>query len=155
MHFLFTHSGCYSSSAAFSWPNWEQYLLELIFWFFRRTSQQRTPCQSHHIHSITFFDGWWWVNFAWPMSSSIPHYCAVLFPLPITFCFKNRMFSLHLSRVTCGNVIKKDFFFFLLNLCDKGFPCFTAGKESAFYVGDLGLIPGLRRPMGDRKGCPL
>ena len=36
----------------------------------------------------------------------------------------------------------------------KGFPCGSAGKESACNVGDLGLIPGLGRP-GERKGYPL
>ena len=46
---LLTTSGHFSSGAAFSWPNSEQYLLELIVWFSRRT-----PFQSHHIH-ITFF----------------------------------------------------------------------------------------------------
>ena len=36
-----------------------------------------------------------------------------------------------------------------------GFPCGSAGKESACSVGDLGLIPGLRRSPGERKGYPL
>ena len=36
-----------------------------------------------------------------------------------------------------------------------GFPCGSAGKESAFNVGDLGLIPGLGRSTGEGKGCPL
>ena len=36
-----------------------------------------------------------------------------------------------------------------------GFPCGSAGKESACSVGDLGLIPGLRRSPGERKGDPL
>ena len=29
------------------------------------------------------------------------------------------------------------------------------GKESARNVGDLGVIPGLRRSPGEGKGCPL
>ena len=36
-----------------------------------------------------------------------------------------------------------------------GFPGGSAGKESAFNVGDLGLIPGMGRPPGEVKGCPL
>ena len=36
--FLLTNSGHFSSSAAFSWSKWEQYLLELIAWFSRRRS---------------------------------------------------------------------------------------------------------------------
>ena len=36
-----------------------------------------------------------------------------------------------------------------------GFPCDSAGKESACNVGDLGLIPGLGRSPGQGKGYPL
>ena len=33
-----------------------------------------------------------------------------------------------------------------------GFPCGSAGKESAYNVGDLGLIPGFGRSPGEGKG---
>ena len=36
-----------------------------------------------------------------------------------------------------------------------GFPCGSAGKESACNVKDLGLIPGLGRSPGEGKGYPL
>ena len=36
-----------------------------------------------------------------------------------------------------------------------GFPCSSAGKESACNVRDLGLIPGLGRSPGEGKGYPL
>jgi len=36
-----------------------------------------------------------------------------------------------------------------------GFPCGSAGKESARKVGDLGSIPALGRTPGEGKGCPL
>ena len=36
-----------------------------------------------------------------------------------------------------------------------GFPCGSAGKESACNVGYLGLIPGLERSPGEGKGYPL
>ena len=36
-----------------------------------------------------------------------------------------------------------------------GFPCGSAGKESACTVGDLGSIPGLGRSPGEGKGYPL
>ena len=36
-----------------------------------------------------------------------------------------------------------------------GFSCGSAGKESACNVGDQGLIPGLRRSLGEGKGYPL
>ena len=37
----------------------------------------------------------------------------------------------------------------------KGFPCGSAGEESACNVGDLGLIPGLGRSPEEGKGYPL
>ena len=37
----------------------------------------------------------------------------------------------------------------------QGFPCGSAGKESACNAGDLGLIPGLGRSPGEGKGYPL
>ena len=36
-----------------------------------------------------------------------------------------------------------------------GFPCGSAGKESAYNAGDLGSIPGLGRSPGEGKGHPL
>ena len=36
-----------------------------------------------------------------------------------------------------------------------GFPCGSAGKESACNAGDLGLIPGLVRSPGEGKAYPL
>ena len=43
----------------------------------------------------------------------------------------------------------------LFNMLFRLFPCGLAGKESAFNVGDLGLIPGLGRSPGEGKGYPL
>ena len=37
----------------------------------------------------------------------------------------------------------------------EGFPDSSVGKESACNSGDLGLIPGLGRSPGERKGYPL
>ena len=36
-----------------------------------------------------------------------------------------------------------------------GFPCGSAGKESAHSAGDLGSIPGLGRSLGEGKGYLL
>ena len=36
-----------------------------------------------------------------------------------------------------------------------GFPCGSAGKESACNAGDPGSIPGLGRSPGEGKGHPL
>ena len=45
--------------------------------------------------------------------------------------------------------------FWAVATINKGFPDGSAGKESAGNVGDLGSIPGLGRPPGDRNGYPL
>ena len=37
----------------------------------------------------------------------------------------------------------------------KGFPCGSAGRESACNEGDLGSISGLGRSPGEGKGYPL
>ena len=42
-----------------------------------------------------------------------------------------------------------------LNNQSKGFPCDSAGKESARNAGDLGSIPGLGRFPGEGIGYPL
>ena len=39
--------------------------------------------------------------------------------------------------------------------CMMGFPCGSAGKESACPVGALGSIPGLERSPGEGNGYPL
>ena len=39
-------------------------------------------------------------------------------------------------------------------LSTLGFPCGSAGKESACNAGDLGLIPGLGRFPGNGNGYP-
>ena len=49
-------------------------------------------------------------------------------------------------------VQKHQFFGAQLSL---GFPCGSAGKESACNVGDLGSIPGLGRPLSEGEGYPL
>ena len=36
-----------------------------------------------------------------------------------------------------------------------GFPCGSAGKESACNARELGSMPGLGRSLGERKGYPL
>ena len=54
--------------------------------------------------------------------------------------------------LSLGNPLEKDR---LLTTVFLGFPCDSAGKESACNVGDLGLIPGLGRPPGEGNGYPL
>ena len=43
----------------------------------------------------------------------------------------------------------------ILLLLLVSFPCGSAGKESVWNAGDLGLIPGLGRSPGEGKGYPL
>ena len=52
-----------------------------------------------------------------------------------------------------GNYSSHCVFPFLLG--PLGFPCGSAGKESACNGGDLGSIPGLGRSPGEGKGYPL
>ena len=40
-------------------------------------------------------------------------------------------------------------------LWTEGFPCGSAGKESACNAGYLALIPGLGKSPGERKGYPV
>ena len=46
-------------------------------------------------------------------------------------------------------------FMFWIFIRRFGFPCGSAGKESACNAGDLGLIPGLGRFPGEGKGYPF
>ena len=83
MRFLLTNSGCFSSSAAFSWSNWEQYLLELIVWF-SGGAHDRELLSDPTIHttspSLNVNQPLVWlvvVHFTCPMISSVPHYSTV------------------------------------------------------------------------------
>ena len=54
-------------------------------------------------------------------------------------------------------LLKFDSVKYFLNWCIAlyGVPCGSAGKESAFNEGDLGLIAGLGRSPEEGKGYPL
>ena len=45
-------------------------------------------------------------------------------------------------------------FFLICSMHIKGFPCGSAGKETACNAGDLGSISGLGRSPGEGKGYP-
>ena len=45
--------------------------------------------------------------------------------------------------------------FLKIDMQIMGFPCGSAGKESAYNVGNMGSIPGLGRSPGEGKGYPL
>ena len=94
------------SSAAFSWSKWKQYLIgiySLVFWkkFIIENSLPIPPYTQHHLlwMKTSLWCGWWWFISLAPRSHAF--YIIEKYPLfssPITICFKNRMFSLHLSR---------------------------------------------------------
>ena len=42
-----------------------------------------------------------------------------------------------------------------LRVLRRGLPWWLSGKESACNAGDLGLIPGLGRSLGEGNGYPL
>ena len=46
-------------------------------------------------------------------------------------------------------------YYFIATRMAKGFPCGSAGQESACSAGDLSSIPGLGRSPGEGKGYPL
>ena len=100
MSFLLINSWCFSSRAAFRWPNWEEYLLELIVWSSRRSSQQRTPFHSLHIHNTTFFGVVGGSSFH--LSQNL--FCSLVYSIfssLVTICLKNKMFSCYVSVENC------------------------------------------------------
>ena len=60
----------------------------------------------------------------------------------------------HISRATSAFFNCMVYFFHPVTF-NLGFPSGSAGKESAYNAGDLGLIPGLGRSPGEGKGYPL
>ena len=81
-----------------------------------------------------------WVN-KFMLASLIHNYEVYFLHIIFSVCFYNVLFrywsKLHIVYV---------FFSYLL-----GFPCSSAGKESACSVGDLDSIPGLGRSSGEGK----
>ena len=69
--------------------------------------------------------------------------------------------SLHLPLLTLLSILMnilsqdKDWEKFPFSWYNMGFPCGSAGKESACNPGDLGFIPGLGRSPGEGKGYPF
>ena len=80
IHFLLTNSGCFLSSAAFSWSNWEQYLLKLLFGFPKEAHNRglfTSPTMYIIPPSLDDKPQPLVVHFTYPMISLIPHYYTV------------------------------------------------------------------------------
>ena len=65
MHFLLTNSRRFSSSAAFSWSNWEQYLLELFGFQKELIIEDSLSVPPYTQHCLLWMKtglwyGWWW-----------------------------------------------------------------------------------------------
>ena len=91
-------------------------------------------------------------------SSSVCHAVMGLDTMILVFL----IFSLKLAHsFSAFTLIKKLFSSSLLSairvvsFAYLGFPCGSAGKESACNKGDLGSIPGLERSPGEGRGYPL
>ena len=122
MRFLLTNSGCFLLSAAFSWSNWEQYLLELIVWFSGGAHNRGLPSNPTIYTTSPSLDEdqpllWLvMVYFACPTISSVPHYCTVsTFHCPSQFVLKTE----HFHYVSVEKHMQKysQEGFFSLNLC--------------------------------------
>ena len=92
--FLLTNSGCFSSSTAFSWSNWEQYLLKL-FGSLEGAHNTGLPSNPTIYTTSPSLDEdrplvcLVVVHFACPTISSIPYYCtAPTFHCPSQFVLK-------------------------------------------------------------------
>ena len=119
MHFLLTNSGCFSSSAAFSWSNWEQHLLDLLG-FPEGVHNRELPSNPTIYTRSPSLDedrSLMWlvpVHFACPVIFHSTLLYSIHFSLPITICFKNGTFSLHFSKDSHVEIQSRRFFRFCL-----------------------------------------
>ena len=119
MRFLLTNSGCFSSSAAFSWSNWEQYSLDLLG--FPEGAHNRELPSNPTIYtrspSLDEDQSLMWLvpaHFACPLLSSIPHYCTVFtFHCPSQFVLKMEHFHYILVKTHMWKFSQGGFFVFV------------------------------------------
>ena len=85
-----------------------------------------------------------------PFSSRLQSFSASgSFPMSQSFASGSQSIGVQCRRPSFDSWVRKICWRFL------GFLCGSAGKESAYNVGDLGLIPGLGRSPREEKGYPL
>ena len=118
MHFLLTNSGCFLSSAAFSWSNWEQHLLKLLFGFPEEAHNRglfSSPTMYIISPSLDDESQPLVVHFTYPMISIIPHYYRVsTFHHSSKFVLKTE--CLHVSRECHAEIWSRRIF--SLNFCE-------------------------------------
>ena len=98
-------------------PNWEQYLLELIVWFSRKTHNRGLPSNpTINTHHLLWMKTGLWCNWQWFIllaQGCLPLHIIlqnVLFII-ITIYIKNRTFLLtYRERIIFRNTVKKIFF---------------------------------------------
>ena len=101
-----------------------------------------SPSISHEVIGLDAMVFVFWMLSIKP-AFSLAHFHQVALEFLFTFCHKGWC---HLYIWGYWNIS---------NLRYDGFSDSSGGKESTSSVGDLGLIPGLRKPPGGRKGYPL
>ena len=79
----------------------------------------------------------------------------VIFSFLKFYNFTETFFFFSVTQKNWIMVVKPEICFKTAFSYPKGFPCGSAGKESACNVGDLGSISGLGGSPGDGKGYPL
>ena len=102
------------------------------------------PFQSKHTHLGAL--SWEWFEFI----LSLLFYPSSSFFLVSNWAITFGVSETHGLFITFSLIIFRVYALPLL-----GFPCGSAGKESACSAGDLGSIPGLGRSPGEGKGYPL
>ena len=128
----------------------------IITWF-------PSPTLSSKLISYLFYDSAFSAsppNSLLSFASLIPSSLSQSFPIKFLNCWPNLS---HLCSFLLQPAIPKFAVSPGLIVCSSlcypptllGFPCGSAGKESACNVGDLGSIPGLGRSPGEGKGYPL
>ena len=76
------------------------------------------------------------------------------FPLYVTCCFSLAAFNIPSLCLVFVSLISMCLIKLIKAIC-LGFPCSSVSKESAYSIGDLGLILGLGRSPGEGTGNPL
>ena len=86
-----------------------------------------------------------------PLQADLAHLCSSI----LSFSGANYHQSPHSwATIVHVRVLEALIDVFVWGFTLMGFPCGSAGKESACNAGDLGLIPGLGRSPGEGKGYP-